>query len=157
MQQLLHKSIAARMAQEPKWKKLCHKCQNFTLDPPAWPGTTWGGQGFGFHDINGLLQSAKEGCQLCNLIVAEFPESRIKVLQGELKLDPQHCSRQLQVTSYDGPVIGRDPYLHSCFNLWHKELRRNNRPSIVCIIPIIIHDMRGKLFSPWRDSSRMLK
>ena len=138
----LYKRNPARMAQEPRWDKLCLKCQAFRLDPRLWPRDTC--NRIPFHDINALLKSAKEGCHFCNLLVAELPESTIQSLQSELELEPQHCFLQLQVMAYSGCAIGPDPFLHSGFHLWHQKLRPNNDASLVHLVPMLIFDLRGK-------------
>ncbi|KAK0514355.1 hypothetical protein JMJ35_002972 [Cladonia borealis] len=89
------------MAQDLQLNKRCHLCQNFSLDNGSWPlfadrHPFW----FPFHNINELIQSAKEGCHVCNLIVTELSESRIRDLQRELEDNPQLGSQQLSISSY---------------------------------------------------------
>ena len=151
----LHRSKPARMTQEPKLNELCQKCQNFTLDCLS---SQRCGRGFAFHDINGLLQSAKEGCHFCNLMVAELPKFKIQTLLWELEINPQHSSQQLYV-SIDDPLIN----LWSGARLLRLSLRHWRisttkqvdaiQPTIISetteeeddsILPIIISDMRGK-------------
>ena len=82
------------MSLDLQLNKCCHICKIFTIYtsevlrnfPP-----------FGFHNINELIQSAEEGCHVCNLIVAELLEPQIRDLQRELEDNPQHGSQQLSI------------------------------------------------------------
>ena len=83
------------MSQDLQLNKLCHMCENINWVKGSWCGVP-------FHNINELIQSAKEGCHVCNLIVAELIESQIRDLQRELEDKPQLGSQQLSINSYKG-------------------------------------------------------
>ena len=124
------------MTQEPQFNKLCQKCQDFTLYSLLLPEPRSWCHKFAFHDINGLLQSAKEGCHVCNLIVAVLPEIQILILQRELELDPQHCSQQLEVAIYDFYYeVDRDVEIR---------LEKFSRYNSDLLVRFVIHDMGGK-------------
>ena len=127
------------MTQEPHLNKLCRKCQNFTLDSLSWRGRK---RGFAFHDINGLLQSAEEGCHPCNLIVAELPRPEIQALQRELELDPQSSSQQLYVSVDDRDMAFRGGNRHLRLSLRH--WRAGFISEQDSMLPIIISNMHGK-------------
>lgn len=85
------------MAQDLQLDKRCHTCDNIPTyyqhiysDKPL-------PSGLPFHNINELIQSAKKGCHVCNLILAELSESQIRDLQQELEDNPQHGSQQLSI------------------------------------------------------------
>ena len=157
----LHKSNPARMTQEPQWDKLCQKCQNFTLDPLSWPTKGFRDRSFAFHDINGLLRSANEGCHVCNLMVAELPESKIATMRRELEREPQHSSHQLYVAPnkhvskphYDNFLFYDTPYYPIAGPYDDTQLRRIDLMHLEFdispqdpygLIPITIADMCGK-------------
>ena len=141
----VHKSNPTRMSQEPQLNKLCDKCQNFTLDPLSWPTKWWRGPCFAFHDIDGLIRSAKEGCHVCNLIFAELPESKLPLMRRDLELNPQHSSKQLFVWVDVHSKRDRGDCILRRINLMHSSLSLH--PGLpYCLIPIVIADMRGKQF-----------
>ena len=83
------------MSQDLQLNNLCDFCQRLSFSE----GPTFF-KPFGFYNINGLIQSAKKGCHVCNLIVAELVETQIHDLQQELKDNPQHSDRQLSISNW---------------------------------------------------------
>ena len=90
----LKSSRLERMSQDLQLNNLCHICEGFNTYASQVLSDF---QPFDFHNINELIQSAKEGCHVCNLIVAELLESEIRDLQRELEDNPQHGSQQLSI------------------------------------------------------------
>ena len=124
------------MSLDLQLNKCCHLCEEiptchsepqvYSLTPPLPP------RGFFFHNINELIQSAKKGCHVCNLIHAELLESQIRDLQQELEHYPQHGTRQLRIGHY---YYG-DVALWHCFPGEHA--------SELTIVIISIKDLHGR-------------
>ena len=114
------------------------------MDPLSWPTRLLKlVQLFAFHDVKGLIRSAKEGCHLCNLIVAELPESKLTLLRRDLELNQDLSSRQLFVRIDHSSRFNRGDYILGRVTL------TCSTPSIYQgisydIMPIFIADMRGK-------------
>ena len=91
------------------------------------------------------MRSAKEGCHVCNLIVAELPESKLSLMRMELELNPRHSSKQLFAWVDVYSKRERGDCILRRINLMHSSLSLH--PGLpYCLIPIVIADMRGKLF-----------
>ena len=85
------------MSLDLQLNKCCHIRDKIPTYHLQLQGKCFRSPGFFFHNINGLIQSAKKGCHVCNLILAELLESQIRDLQRELEDNPQHGTQQLSI------------------------------------------------------------
>ena len=115
------------MSLDLQLNKLCHICESFATCNAQ---DLHDFEPFDFHNINGLIQSAEEGCHVCNLMVAELLENQIRGLQRELEDNPQHGTQQLRIDYCCGDVV-LSHYFPGGY------LRRKN------LVQIHISDLRG--------------
>ena len=120
------------MSLDLQLNKCCHLCEEIPTCHSELQDGSLNLRGFYFHNINELVQSAKKGCHVCNLIFAELLESQIRDLQQELEDNPQHGTRQLRIGHY---YYG-DVALWHCFPGEHA--------SELTIVIISIKDLHGR-------------
>ena len=139
----LHNINPARRTQEPQWNKLCQICQTFASEALSEALSLHCGYKIAFHDINRLHKSAKKGCHLCNLILAELPESEIVHLRKSLKLNPSQDTSQLDyfVERTNDPHDG--DHSHRRIRLRHV-IQHSSTTEVRELVAINITDMRGK-------------
>ena len=85
------------MSLDLQLNKCCHLCEKIPTYHSELRDKSLNASGFYFHNINELVQSAKKGCHVCNLILAELSESQIRDLQEELEDNPQRGTQQLYI------------------------------------------------------------
>ena len=88
------------MSPDLQLNKCCHICEKIATYYWELQDKSLNPSGVDFHNINELVQSAKKGCHVCNLIFAELSESQIRDMQRELEDNPQHGTRQLRIGPY---------------------------------------------------------
>ena len=120
------------MSLDLQQNKCCHICEKIFTYHSELQDASLNPSGFYFHNINELVQSAKKGCHVCNLIFAELFESQIRDMQRELEDNPQHGTRQLRI----GYFFYGDVALLHCFPGGHDDG--------LIIVRISIKDLHGR-------------